>query len=175
MEMTREDGTLTTEVGKDMGKEGPAKKKNAILELLGFAGKRRVLAYVGCCLSILNAVLTVMPLVCVWFVVRDLISVYPNWAEASSAAMWAVLARGFRRVGHYRVFWCAHGFASCGLPYCGKYAQSDGSPRGADPNGIFQRALVRGDAPRDRPGVQARQKTLSPISCPISSALSPPR
>ena len=32
MEMTREDGTLTTEVGKDMGKEGPAKKKNAILD-----------------------------------------------------------------------------------------------------------------------------------------------
>ena len=57
---------------------------------------------------------------------------------------------GFRRVGHYRVFWRAHGFASCGLPYCGKYAQSDGSPRGADPDGIFQCALVRGDAPRDR-------------------------
>ena len=87
MAMTREDGTLTTEVGKDVGKEGTAKKKNAILELLGFAGKRRVLAYVGCGLSALNAVLTVMPLVCVWFVVRDLVLVYPNWAEASSAAM----------------------------------------------------------------------------------------
>ena len=99
MEMTREDGALTTGVGKDVGKEGPAKKKNAILELLGFAGKRRVLAYVGCGLSALNAVLTVMPLVCVWFVVRDLISVYPNWAEASSAAMWAVLAVLFAVLG----------------------------------------------------------------------------
>ena len=57
---------------------------------------------------------------------------------------------GFRRVEHHRVFWRAHGFASCGLPYCGKYAQSDGSPRGADSNGVFQRALVGGDAPRDR-------------------------
>ena len=92
MAMTPEDGAPTAWEGKGMGKEGPAKKKNAILELLGFAGKRRVLAYVGCGLSILNAVLTVMPLVCVWFVVRDLISVYPNWAGASSAAMWAVLA-----------------------------------------------------------------------------------
>lgn len=99
MAMTREDGTLTAGVGKDVGKEGPAKKKNAILELLGFAGKRRVLAYVGCGLSLLNAVLTVMPLVCVWFVVRDLISVYPNWAEASSAAMWAVLAVVFAVLG----------------------------------------------------------------------------
>ena len=99
MAMTREDGTLTAGVGKDVGKEGPAKKKNAILELLGFAGKRRVLAYVGCGLSLLNAVLTVMPLVCVWFVVRDLVSVYPNWADASSAAMWAVLAVVFAVLG----------------------------------------------------------------------------
>ena len=99
MAMTSEDGTLTAGVGKDVGKEDPAKKKNAILELLGFAGKRRVLAYVGCGLSLLNAVLTVMPLVCVWFVVRDLVSVYPNWAEASSAAMWAVLAVVFAVLG----------------------------------------------------------------------------
>ena len=97
--MNREDGTLTAGVGKDVGKEGPAKKKNAILELLGLAGKRRVLAYVGCGLSVLNAVLTVMPLVCVWFVVRDLISMYPNWAGASSAAMWAVLAVVFAVLG----------------------------------------------------------------------------
>ena len=99
MAMTPEDGAPTAWEGKGMGKEGPAKKKNAILELLGFAGKRRVLAYVGCGLSALNAVLTVMPLVCVWFVVRDLISVYPNWAEASSAAMWAVLAVVFAVLG----------------------------------------------------------------------------
>lgn len=99
MAMTPEDGAPTAWEGKGMGKEGPAKKKNAILELLGFAGKRRVLAYVGCGLSILNAVLTVMPLVCVWFVVRDLISVYPNWAGASSAAMWAVLAVVFAVLG----------------------------------------------------------------------------
>ena len=48
MAMTREDGTLTAGVGKDVGKEGPAKKKNAILEILRFAGKRRVLANAGC-------------------------------------------------------------------------------------------------------------------------------
>ena len=101
MAMTREDGTLTTEVGKDVGKEGTAKKKNAILELLGFAGNRRVLAYVGCGLSALNAVLTVMPLVCVWFVVRDLVSVYPNWAEASSAAMWWMMGREDEKGGRH--------------------------------------------------------------------------
>ena len=97
--MNREDGTLTAGVGKDVGKEGPAKKKNAILELLGFAGRRRALAYAGCGLSVLNAALAVMPLVCVWFVVRDLVLVYPNWDEASSAAMWSVLAVSFAVLG----------------------------------------------------------------------------
>ena len=92
MAMIREDGAPAAGVGKGEEKERPAKKKNAILELLRFAGKRRALAYAGCGLSVLNAALTVMPLVCVWFVVRDLISVYPNWDEASSAAVWAVLA-----------------------------------------------------------------------------------
>ena len=99
MAMTPEDGAPTAWEGKGMGKEGPAKKKNAILELLGFAGKRRVLAYAGCGLSVLNAALAVMPLVCVWFVVRDLVLVYPNWDEASSAAMWSVLAVAFAVLG----------------------------------------------------------------------------
>lgn len=142
--MIREDGAPAAGVGKGEEKERPAKKKNAILELLRFAGKRRALAYAGCGLSVLNAALTVMPLVCVWFVVRDLISVYPNWAEASSAAMWAVVCCGFRRVGHHRVFRRAHGFASCGLPYCGKYAQSDGSPRGANPDRVISERTRRG-------------------------------
>ena len=61
MAMIREDGAPAAGVGRGGGKERPAKKKNAILELLGFAGKRRVLAYAGCGLSVLNAALTVMP------------------------------------------------------------------------------------------------------------------
>ena len=99
MAMIREDGAPAAGVGRGGGKERPAKKKNAILELLRFAGKRRALAYAGCGLSVLNAALAVMPLVCVWFVVRDLVLVYPNWDEASSAAMWSVLAVAFAVLG----------------------------------------------------------------------------
>ena len=91
---------------RDVGDASPARaerasegasppRKNPIVELLGFAGKRRAFAYAGCALSVLNAALTVMPYVCVWFVVRDLISVYPNWGEASSAGGWAMCAVGF--------------------------------------------------------------------------------
>ena len=88
----RQDVDASEPTARNVAEGKPPAKKNAIVELLGFAGKRRALAYAGCVLSVVNAVLTVMPLVCVWFVVRDLISVFPNWGEASSAALWAVLA-----------------------------------------------------------------------------------
>lgn len=80
-------------------KKSSIKKKNAIVELLGYAGKRKAFAYIGCVLSAFNAVLTMMPFVCVWFVVRDLISVYPNWEQAQSATDWAVLAVVFSLLG----------------------------------------------------------------------------
>ncbi len=91
-------GASGSDARKTSGDKPPA-KNNAIVELLGFAGERRALAYAGCVLSVVNAVLTVMPLVCVWFVVRDLVSVFPNWGEASSAAMWAALAVMFAVLG----------------------------------------------------------------------------
>ncbi len=95
----RQDVDASEPTARNVAEGKPPAKKNAIVELLGFAGKRRALAYAGCVLSVVNAVLTVMPLVCVWFVVRDLISVFPNWGEASSAALWAVLAVVFAVLG----------------------------------------------------------------------------
>ena len=95
----RQDVDVSEPTARNVAEGKPPAKKNAIAELLGFAGKRRALAYAGCVLSVINAVLTVMPLVCVWFVVRDLISMFPNWGEASSAALWAVLAVMFAVLG----------------------------------------------------------------------------
>ena len=95
----RQDVDVSEPTARNVAEGKPPAKKNAIAELLGFAGKRRALAYAGCVLSVVNAVLTVMPLVCVWFVVRDLISVFPNWGDASSAALWAVLAVMFAVLG----------------------------------------------------------------------------
>ena len=79
---------------EDKGKEG-----NAILQLLAFAGPRRHLAYLGSFFAAVNGVLTVVPLVLVWFVVSDLIAVAPNWEQASDATFWAWLAFGAAVVG----------------------------------------------------------------------------
>lgn len=66
-----------------------AKQRNALIRLLDYAGSRKKCAYVGVLLAALNGVLTVVPLVLVWFVLRDLVIVAPNWSAASDATMWA--------------------------------------------------------------------------------------
>ena len=71
------------------------KQRNAVFRLLDYAGNRKALVVLGCALSAINAVLSVMPLVCVWFVVRDLIAVYPQWDQAQGALSWAVAAVAF--------------------------------------------------------------------------------
>lgn len=71
------------------------KQRNAVFRLIDYAGNRKALVVLGCALSAVNAVLSVMPLVCVWFVVRDLVAVYPQWDQAQSALSWAVAAVAF--------------------------------------------------------------------------------
>ena len=60
----------------------PPGPKEAVGRLLGFAGSRKKLAVLGCVLAGVNGVFAVMPLVCVWFVLRDLVAVAPNWSAA---------------------------------------------------------------------------------------------
>ena len=70
--MTREDSTLTTEVGRKRTWGRSAKKKKRDYRAVGVCWQA---AGFGVCRMLsfdLNAVLTVMPLVCVWFVVPRL-------------------------------------------------------------------------------------------------------
>ena len=71
----------------------------AVLALLRFAGSRRKLAFIGTFLAALNGVLTVVPLVLVWFVLRDFVVVAPHWELASDATLWAWLAFGAALLG----------------------------------------------------------------------------
>lgn len=75
------------------------KTANPVLALLKFAGSRQWLAYLGSFLAAINGVLTVVPLVLVWFVLRDLVAVAPDWELASDASLWAWLAFGVAIAG----------------------------------------------------------------------------
>ena len=69
-----------------------ANKKLGLGYLLGFAGKRRWLLYLGCALSAVAMLLTFGPYICIWLVARDLIAVAPDWAAAENLALYGWLA-----------------------------------------------------------------------------------
>ena len=89
----------------------PPDPKEAVGRLLGFAGPRKKLAVLGCVLAGVNGVFVVMPLVCVWFVLRDLVAVAPNWSAAEGLAFWGWLAFAFSATGllvYFAALMCTH-------------------------------------------------------------------
>ena len=89
----------------------PPDPKEAVGRLLGFAGPRKKLAVLGCVLAGVNGVFVVMPLVCVWFVLRDLVAVAPNWSAAEGLAFWGWLTFAFSATGllvYFAALMCTH-------------------------------------------------------------------
>lgn len=82
------------------------KQRGPVARMLDYAGRRKPLTLIGCLLSALNAVLAVAPLVCIWFVLRDLVSVAPDWGAASGIERWGWLAFAFAAAGVV-VYFCA--------------------------------------------------------------------
>ena len=89
----------TGRAGRD-GSDARPRGRNPVARLLDYAGAYRRLVFLGCALAGVNAVLTVLMLVCVWFVVRDLVAAAPDWGRAEGVAAYG---------------WCAVGFAVAGL------------------------------------------------------------
>ena len=88
-----------------------ARQRNPIARLLDFAGGHRKLIVFGCVLSGVNAVLSIAMLVCVWFVLRDLVAVAPNWAQAAHAAAYGLAAFAFALAGlivYFAALMCTH-------------------------------------------------------------------
>lgn len=89
----------------------PDKQQNPLVRLLAFTGTYRKLTILGCVLAALNSMLAIAPLVCVWFVVRDLVSVAPDWGRASGAETWGWLALAFAVAGvavYFAALMCTH-------------------------------------------------------------------
>lgn len=97
------------------GKRGqctPAsRRRNPIMRLLDFAGGHKKLTILGCVLSGVNALCSIAMLVCVWFVLRDLIAVAPNWSAAPSATGYGIAAFAFALAGlviYFAALMCTH-------------------------------------------------------------------
>ncbi len=87
------------------------KKQGDLSVLLGYAGERKGLTYLGLALSAVAMALNMVPYICVWLVVRDLVAVAPNWSAAGSIADYGWMAFAFAVAGilvYFVALMCTH-------------------------------------------------------------------
>ena len=87
------------------------KKQSDVAVLLEYAGSYKGLTFLGLGLSALAMILGMAPYICIWLVARDLISVAPDWTEASGAARYGWMAFGFAMAGiavYFAALMCTH-------------------------------------------------------------------
>ncbi|MCR5396639.1 MAG: ABC transporter ATP-binding protein/permease [Lachnospiraceae bacterium] len=82
------------------------KKQNDVAILLGYAGNYKRLTFLGLFLSAVAMILGMLPYICIWLVIRDLVNVAPNWSEASDIARYGWMAFIFS-VSGIVVYFCA--------------------------------------------------------------------
>lgn len=68
------------------------KKKSPLSRLMEYTGNYRGLLYSGLFLSAISMVLGMAPYICIWLVIRDLVSVAPNWTQATEIAQYGWMA-----------------------------------------------------------------------------------
>ena len=75
------------------------KKKSDLAILLDYAGNYKGLTFLGLALSAIAMLLGMLPYICIWLVIRDLIAVAPNWTQATGIARYGWMAFIFAVVG----------------------------------------------------------------------------
>ena len=75
------------------------KKKNSVITLLRYAGNYKILTFIGLALSAISMLFSIIPYVCIWLVVRDLIDVMPNFYEVQNVEIYGWIAFSFAVFG----------------------------------------------------------------------------
>jgi ATP-binding cassette subfamily B protein len=86
-------------------------KRNSLSVLLHYAAGYRKLTLLGCILSGFSAVLSLLPFICVWFVVQAIFEALPNVANAQAAVHWGWLAVLFAVLSiavYFAALMCTH-------------------------------------------------------------------
>lgn len=87
------------------------KKQNALAALLEYTETHKWLTFLGLGLSAISMLCSVIPYLCIWLVIRDLIAVAPDWAQAQSVTRYGWIAFAFA-VGGILVYFlgliCTH-------------------------------------------------------------------
>ena len=87
------------------------KKNSSLAELLSYAGNHKILAYLSWILSVVSALLTLVPFVYLWLIIREVLAVRPDFSKATGivhngwmAVLFSILAMAI----YFAALMCAH-------------------------------------------------------------------
>ena len=87
------------------------KKPSALQQVLQYAGRYRSLSYLSWLLSGLSAVLGLLPFVELFYILREVVLVAPNYAQATGIVRHGWLAVGFALLAmlvYFAALMCSH-------------------------------------------------------------------
>lgn len=87
------------------------KKQNDLGILLDYAGKYKILTFIGLILSAIAMILGMFPYICVWLVAKNLIDVAPFYSKAKDVAVygwWAFLFAFGGIIAYFLALMCTH-------------------------------------------------------------------
>lgn len=90
------------------------KKESLFNELLKYAGNKKILIYLSLLLSALSTILQIVPYICIFFIIKEVILVAPHFDQAihcTTYAMWAVISALLSMLIYFLSLMCSHGCA----------------------------------------------------------------
>ena len=87
------------------------KRQSELGELLAYAGTYKGLTFLGLGLSAVAMVLGMLPYICIWLAVRDLIAAAPDWTQAAGIGRYGWMAFAFALAGilvYFAALMCTH-------------------------------------------------------------------
>ncbi len=87
------------------------KNPSTVTRLMAYTGNYKGLTFLGLALSAVAMILGVLPYICIWLVIRDLIDVAPNWTQAIGIRSYGWLAFVFALGGiliYFAALMCTH-------------------------------------------------------------------
>ena len=87
------------------------KKQSELGELLAYAGTYKGLTFLGLGLSAVAMVLGMLPYICIWLAVRDLVAAAPDWTQAAGIGRYGWMAFAFALAGilvYFAALMCTH-------------------------------------------------------------------
>ena len=95
----------------DFSTKNDKKKKSPLAQLIDFAGRYKALTFLGLFLSAVSQVCAMIPYICIWLIIRALVTAAPAFSEAKEITRYGWIAFSFAAGGiliYFFALMCTH-------------------------------------------------------------------